>query len=43
VCDIENLKNLEAMTCVGSQGYRKKDKLSKTPVMELGLKNLTEN
>ena len=25
VCDLENLKNEEAMTRVGSQGHRKKD------------------
>jgi len=44
VCDLENLKNEEAMTRVGSQGHsKKKDKLSKKPDMELALKNLTEN
>jgi hypothetical protein len=25
VCDLENLKNEEAITCVGSQSHRKKN------------------
>jgi hypothetical protein len=36
VCDLENFKNEEAMTCVGSQRHRKKTPLIRTQMPMVG-------